>query len=64
MASVDVLGQAVAVKLAVDDAGVVVNVQPEWEDVRRAAAALGRPAHEVLQRATAAAQEVRDQNGA
>jgi uncharacterized protein (TIGR00299 family) protein len=64
MASVDVLGQAVAVKLAVDDAGLVVNVQPEWEDVRRAAAALGRPAHEVLQRATAAAQELRDQNGA
>jgi uncharacterized protein (TIGR00299 family) protein len=58
MAQVDVLGHPVAVKLALDD-GAVVNVQPEWEDVRRAAQTLGLPAHELLQRAIAAAQGLR-----
>lgn len=54
--SVRVDGEAVAVKLGVLD-GVVVNAQPEWEDVARAAAALRRPAKVVLAAAVAAAQE-------
>lgn len=53
--TVDVDGQAVAVKLGVLD-GLVVNAQPEWEDVARAATALGRPAKVVLAAAVAAAQ--------
>lgn len=51
---VDVGGQRVAVKVARLD-GVVVNVQPEYDDVLTAAAALGRPAKEVLADAVASA---------
>ena len=40
-------------KLARHD-GVVVNAQPEYDDVVRAALALGRPVGDVLAEATAA----------
>ena len=55
MVGVEVDGQPVAVKLARLD-GEVVNAQPEWDDVARAAEALGRPAVEVLADAVAAAR--------
>jgi uncharacterized protein (DUF111 family) len=51
--SVDVGGQAVSVKVA-RDAGRVVNVQPEYDDVVAAAAVLGRPVKQVLAQAVAA----------
>lgn len=53
MVAVDVGGQQVAVKLARHD-GEVVNAQPEWDDVARAAEALDRPANDVLAEAVAA----------
>jgi uncharacterized protein (TIGR00299 family) protein len=53
--SVEVDGQPVAVKLARHD-GVVVNAQPEYDDVARAAAALGRPVADVLADAVAASR--------
>lgn len=53
MVAVEVDGQPIAVKLA-RHRGEVVNAQPEWEDVARAAAALGRPANDVLADAIAA----------
>jgi pyridinium-3,5-bisthiocarboxylic acid mononucleotide nickel chelatase len=49
-----VAGRSVAVKVAHRDR-VVVHATPEFEDVRAAAAALGRPAREVLEAAVAAA---------
>lgn len=52
-AAVVVDGQEIAVKVARLD-GEVVNAQPEWEDVSRAAADLGRPVAEVLAAAQAA----------
>lgn len=55
MVSVDVAGQPVAVKLARHD-GVLVNAQPEYDDVVRAAAALGRPVVDVLADAVAASR--------
>ncbi len=57
VARVDVGGEPVAVKLARLD-GVVVNAQPEYDDVARAAEALGLPAKQVLARAVAAAHDV------
>ncbi len=45
--AVEVAGQPVAVKLARHE-GVVVNAQPEYDDVARAATALGRPVADVL----------------
>jgi uncharacterized protein (TIGR00299 family) protein len=45
-------GERVAVKLARHD-GAVVNAQPEYDDVARAAAALGRPVADVLAEAAA-----------
>ena len=53
MVSVEVAGQTIDVKLA-SHAGEVVNAQPEWDDVARAAAALGRPVNDVLADAIAA----------
>jgi pyridinium-3,5-bisthiocarboxylic acid mononucleotide nickel chelatase len=47
LASVIVDGQRIAVKLA-RHGGAVVNVQPEYDDVAAAAAALGRPMKAVL----------------
>jgi uncharacterized protein (DUF111 family) len=55
MVSVDVDGQPIAVKLARHD-GVLVNAQPEYDDVARAAAALGRPVVDVLADAAAASR--------
>ena len=53
--SVTVGGLEVSVKLARLD-GVVVTAQPEYDDVVRAARALGRPVREVLAEAGAAAR--------
>ncbi len=55
MVAVEVDGQPVAVKLARHD-GVVVNAQPEYDDVARAATALGRPVADVLAAASALAR--------
>ena len=55
MAVVDVAGHPVAVKLARHD-GVLVNAQPEYDDVARAAAALGRPVSAVLAEAIGESQ--------
>ena len=50
---VDVEGQSVRVKVARRD-GLVVNLSPEFDDVTRAAEALGRPVKTVLAAAAAA----------
>lgn len=55
MASVEVDGQVIAVKLARHD-GVLVNAQPEYDDVARAATILGRPVNDVLGDASAASR--------
>jgi uncharacterized protein (TIGR00299 family) protein len=52
LTSVDVGGQRISVKLARHD-GAVVNAQPEYDDVARAAAVLRRPVADVLAEATA-----------
>jgi uncharacterized protein (TIGR00299 family) protein len=57
MVTVEVEGQRVAVKLARHD-GELVNAQPEYDDVARAAAALGRPVKQVLARALVAARDL------
>ncbi|MBC7373281.1 MAG: DUF111 family protein, partial [Frankiales bacterium] len=49
-------GQAVRIKLGLL-AGEVVNAMPEWDDVAAAAAALGRPAKQVLLAAHALAHD-------
>ena len=54
--SVTVGGERIATKLARLE-GTVVNVSVEYEDVRRAADALGLPVKEVLRAATSAAYE-------
>ncbi|GGU22144.1 nickel pincer cofactor biosynthesis protein LarC [Nocardioides albus] len=54
MLTVAVGGHPIAVKAARLD-GETVNLQPEWDDVARAAAALGRPAIDVLAEAKIAA---------
>lgn len=55
MVTVEVDGQVIAVKLARHD-GVLVNAQPEYDDVARAAAILGRPVNDVLGDASAASR--------
>jgi uncharacterized protein (TIGR00299 family) protein len=55
MATVQVDGCDVRVKLAVHN-GSVVNAQPEYDDVARAAQALSRPAKDVLAEAVAASR--------
>jgi len=55
--TVEVDGRRVRVKLGLLGAEVV-NAMPEWEDVAAAAAALGRPAKQVLRDAHAAAREL------
>lgn len=57
MVSVEVAGHAIDVKLA-SHGGEVVNAQPEWDDVARAAAALGRPVNDVLADAIAATRSL------
>jgi uncharacterized protein (TIGR00299 family) protein len=58
MRSVEVDGHRIAVKLASQD-GRVVNVQPEYDDVVRAATATGRPVKDVLADAAAASRPFR-----
>ena len=55
MARVEVDGQPIDVKLARHD-GVLVNAMPEYDDVVRAAAVLGRPVSDVLSDAVAASR--------
>ncbi len=55
MATVELDGHTIAVKVARLDGGVV-NVQPEFEDVAAAARALGRPVKTVMAEAVAAAR--------
>lgn len=55
MVAVEVDGHTVAVKLARED-GVLRNAQPEYDDVVRVAAALGRPVADVLADAVAASR--------
>src|SRR6476659_1856301 len=55
MVAVDVDGHRIAVKLARHE-GVLVNAQPEYDDVARAAAARGRPVLDVLADAAAASR--------
>jgi uncharacterized protein (TIGR00299 family) protein len=54
--TVDLHGQPIRIKVALDADGRVVNVQPEYDDVAAAAEALGVPAKQVLAEALAAAQ--------
>jgi len=55
MVSVEVGGQTIAVKLA-RHGGELVNAQPEYDDVVRAAGVLGRPVGDVLAEAAAASR--------
>jgi uncharacterized protein (TIGR00299 family) protein len=57
MAAVEVDGQRIAVKIARLE-GEVLNVQPEYDDVARAATALGRPIKDVLTDAAIAARRL------
>jgi uncharacterized protein (TIGR00299 family) protein len=59
MVSVEVGGQTIAVKLARHD-GTLVNAQPEYDDVVRAATTLGRPVSDVLADASAASRRFFD----
>ncbi len=56
MVSVEISGQQVAVKLARHD-GVLVNAQPEYDDVVRAASLLDRPVADVLAEAVSLARK-------
>ena len=56
MATVSVGGHDVRVKIAVHD-GTVVNVQPEYDDIARAAELSGRPVKDVLADAIAASRQ-------
>ncbi|HKA69979.1 MAG TPA: nickel pincer cofactor biosynthesis protein LarC [Actinomycetes bacterium] len=56
MRTVDIGGEEIRIKIALLD-GVVVNAQPEYEDVAAAAAKLNRPVKAVLAAAAAAAHE-------
>ena len=57
MSSVEVDGHSIAVKLARHE-GAVVNAMPEYDDVARAAAAVGRPVADVLADAVAASRRL------
>ena len=54
---VQLRGQAVRIKVALDATGQVVNVQPEYDDLATAAETLGLPLKQVLAEALAAAHE-------
>ena len=56
---VHVDGQEIAVKVGRDAGGAIVNAMPEWDDVVRAAGALGQPAKRVLAAAQAAFEQTR-----
>jgi uncharacterized protein (TIGR00299 family) protein len=57
MSSVDVDGHTISVKLSRHE-GAVVNAMPEYDDVARAAAAVGRPVADVLADAVAASRKL------
>ncbi len=57
LSSVDVDGHTIAVKLARHE-GAVVNAMPEYDDVARAADAVGRPVADVLADAVAASRKL------
>ena len=57
LVTVEVAGHEIAVKLARHD-GAVVNAMPEYDDVARAAAALGRPVADVLADAVATSRRL------
>jgi len=57
MSSVDVDGHTIGVKLARHE-GAVVNAMPEYDDVARAATAVGRPVADVLADAVAASRKL------
>jgi hypothetical protein len=56
--TVDVGGQPIAVKLGWGPDGSLLNAMPEWDDVVRAAAALGLPVKRVLAQAQAAFEQL------
>ncbi len=58
--TVAVDGQPIAVKIGRSADGAMLNAMPEWEDVARAATALGQPVKRVLARALAAFEQTRD----
>jgi uncharacterized protein (DUF111 family) len=60
MVVVEVDGHVVHVKIAVHK-GLVVNAQPEYDDVSAAAAATGRPAKDVLADAVAESRSLLDE---
>lgn len=62
MVSVEVDGQRIPVKVARHE-GAVVNAQPEYDDVVRAADALGRPVNDVLVAAQALSRALLDVRG-
>ncbi|WP_244242478.1 nickel pincer cofactor biosynthesis protein LarC [Nocardioides seonyuensis] len=62
MVAVEVDGHGIDVKLARHE-GEIVNAQPEWDDVARAASALGRPANDVLAEAVAATRALLRERG-
>jgi len=54
---VEVGGQHIAVKIGRGADGALLNAMPEWDDVVRAAAALGQPVKRVLAQAQAAFEQ-------
>jgi uncharacterized protein (TIGR00299 family) protein len=58
--TVDVGGQPIAVKLGRGRDGTLLNAMPEWDDVVRAASALGQPVKRVLAQAQAAFEQLPD----
>lgn len=52
--TIEVRGEAIGIKMAYDDDGIVVNRSVEWDDVAAAADELGLSAKDVLAAATAA----------
>ncbi len=62
--TVNVSGEPVAVKIGILPDGQIVTRQPEWDDVRRAAARLDRPARWVLATAAALASDTVRPNAA
>jgi pyridinium-3,5-bisthiocarboxylic acid mononucleotide nickel chelatase len=59
--TVEVEGQPIRVKVGRGDDGAVLNAMPEWDDVVRAAGALGQPAKRVLAQALAAFEQLPEQ---
>jgi uncharacterized protein (TIGR00299 family) protein len=60
--TVEVDGQQIAVKIGRGADGAVLNAMPEWDDVVRAANALGQPVKRVLAQAQAAFEQLPPQD--